>query len=280
MDTASVRARAISVLADLLGTGVHAFATALATSIITDGWLTRRCRDDKSVVRRAAVQLVQVLLEKTTVESGYDPTPLVGLLEERCRDPVMTLRKVACVALTDVLFKYSANDGLWATWIRSVFVLIVDRETAVQEEAVSQTLRVLLHPWTAQTGAANTLCEHGIAALATMEPALLRNFQRIVVAWGKRGNELKKDVVNKMIAFAKAHPLHKGIWLLLCEVFASVPTLGDPAVPLQTWHDHSAIDGHEDLMALVVRALGVVSGKLTNDSASGLISTPKRLLLK
>ena len=77
--------------------------------------LQRRVADEKSAVRRAALQVVESLLmfglsEKAPTSSM---SVLLRLLHERCCDQITGIRKQAITATTAALLKYPEEELLW-----------------------------------------------------------------------------------------------------------------------------------------------------------------------
>jgi len=88
-------------------------------------WLARRASDEKSIVRKAALQVVHVVLNILLAGS---PAPeahaacerasvaLLLIEAERCSDPVMTLRRQALVDWTELILAHPTQAPLWR-WV-------------------------------------------------------------------------------------------------------------------------------------------------------------------
>lgn len=101
-----IRARALTNTAQLLGslTGDSGNSARLwelsgISSVDFNELLWRRCQDDKAVVRKAALLLIT---KSTTIMRGPLDDLLLRTLSSACSDPLVSIRKAAVAALSEV----------------------------------------------------------------------------------------------------------------------------------------------------------------------------------
>ena len=89
--------------------------------------VSARLMDDKSVVRKAAISLVRFVIgfdmeqqPTAATEISEKAKLLIAALEQRFRDPVMTLRKLTVRLMTDLLLDYPAMEEFWRLVERSL----------------------------------------------------------------------------------------------------------------------------------------------------------------
>ncbi|KAF3774527.1 Condensin-2 complex subunit D3 [Nymphaea thermarum] len=100
----------------------------------------RRCVDDKAAVRKAALLLITkstVLLGRVVDES------VVKTIGLACSDPLVSIRKAALSALSEV-FRRFADNWVITEWLRSVPQMILDNESSIQTECENMFLELVL----------------------------------------------------------------------------------------------------------------------------------------
>ncbi|XP_031484623.1 uncharacterized protein LOC116253816 [Nymphaea colorata] len=100
----------------------------------------RRCVDDKAAVRKAALLLITkstVLLGRVVDES------VVKTIGLACSDPLVSIRKAALSALSEV-FRRLADNWVITEWLRSVPQMILDNESSIQTECENMFLELVL----------------------------------------------------------------------------------------------------------------------------------------
>ncbi|CAN6468839.1 unnamed protein product [Victoria cruziana] len=100
----------------------------------------RRCGDDKAAVRKAALLLITkaiALLGRVVDES------VVKTIGLACSDPLVSIRKAALSALSEVLRRFS-DSWVITEWLRSVPQMILDNESSIQAECENMFLELVL----------------------------------------------------------------------------------------------------------------------------------------
>ncbi|KAJ9537063.1 LOW QUALITY PROTEIN: hypothetical protein OSB04_029796 [Centaurea solstitialis] len=174
--TAGIRARALTNFAQLVGylsrneenkTGLMEVIRFGEEGGINDV-LRKRCVDEKAAVRKAAL----VLISKLTAlqgEGGRFDDMLLKIMGMACSDPLVSIRKAAISALSEVQFNLLTylfffeslllfvclpnasstfrkvdNDNVTKEWLCSVPRLIADNESSIQEECENLFLELVL----------------------------------------------------------------------------------------------------------------------------------------
>jgi condensin-2 complex subunit D3 len=101
--------------------------------------LRRRIIDDKCGVRKAAMQVLEILGKLTCLEEAD-----ICLIVERCVDSSVSIRKQAIASLTGLLLEYPTNHTLCIAWVRGVLPLVMDPESSVQERCLDYFEDVIL----------------------------------------------------------------------------------------------------------------------------------------
>ncbi|XP_010269562.1 PREDICTED: condensin-2 complex subunit D3 [Nelumbo nucifera] len=151
---AGIRARALSNLAQVVGfLSADVRSQARLEELVglgnaewqnMDGGLTtllrKRCMDEKAAVRKAAL----LLITKSTALLGRPVDQVVlKTMGIACSDPLVSIRKTAMSALSEVFRKFS-DRGVVIEWLQSVPRLITDNESSIQEECENLFLELVL----------------------------------------------------------------------------------------------------------------------------------------
>uniref|UniRef100_A0A8R7QHL8 Condensin complex subunit 1 C-terminal domain-containing protein n=1 Tax=Triticum urartu TaxID=4572 RepID=A0A8R7QHL8_TRIUA len=103
--------------------------------------LRRRCIDDKAAVRKAALVLITKaigLIGRPVDES------LLTAMGAACSDPLVTIRKAALAAISEVFRKFP-DESVTKEWLQAVPSLMIDSETSIQEECENLFLELVLN---------------------------------------------------------------------------------------------------------------------------------------
>jgi hypothetical protein len=92
----------------------------------------RRANDEKSAVRKAALQV----LEAASMHELYGLNEADALLmHQRCADKVSTVRRQAVLSITALMGRFPAHYPLQGLWLDAVVPLILDNDTGVRDKA-------------------------------------------------------------------------------------------------------------------------------------------------
>ncbi|MCO5568222.1 hypothetical protein L7F22_021918 [Adiantum nelumboides] len=96
--------------------------------------LRRRCFDDKATVRKATL----LLMTKSASLLGRPPDEtMLEAMGSACADPMVSIRKAAMGALSEVMRKFPAETKVVGEWFRSVMPLVLDNESSIYEESLN-----------------------------------------------------------------------------------------------------------------------------------------------
>ncbi|PIK34603.1 putative condensin-2 complex subunit D3-like, partial [Apostichopus japonicus] len=101
----------------------------------------QRAGDEKVGVRKAALQVLENVsqIDKSKLDEGS-----LQVIQERCRDPALSVRKQAMVSCTNLLMKHATNESLQRSWLLEVLPLVVDREPSAQEKCLQLVQEALI----------------------------------------------------------------------------------------------------------------------------------------
>ncbi|CAM6033215.1 unnamed protein product [Sphagnum compactum] len=136
----SVRARSISNLAQAIEvlakeSSYHMHLQTLLGFITRDLGLLmlQRCLDSKAAVRKAAL----VLMKKSASLLGRPPDgDIVEAMGAACGDTMVSIRKSALAALSEVVRRYPLDKRSSSEWLKSALPLALDNEVSLQEECL------------------------------------------------------------------------------------------------------------------------------------------------
>ncbi|EQC40792.1 hypothetical protein SDRG_01862 [Saprolegnia diclina VS20] len=247
----TVRTKAIAGIAALLsfGTGRAAtatheqFASVLAAALTSSAivcptslrsatvhaQLLALCRDrlfdDKTYVRRASLQVLEVLLLRQK-----DPDVL-GDIHGRCADPSIIVRKQAMLTLTTLLTASPTDKDIQVTWNLGVLPLVLDPETTVQTSCLGLVDKILLErllQWP-KKHATDTFVAAVYDQLAHLDSFLIRFLQKAVRLLVQKGDVSAAKLVRHAIDGVRSRDDNKWTvsWVLLDELACRSDVLDD-----------------------------------------------------
>ncbi|KAJ4955714.1 hypothetical protein NE237_012497 [Protea cynaroides] len=102
--------------------------------------LRKRCMDDKAAVRKAALLLIT---KSTSILGESIDEVLLKMMSRACSDPLVSIRKMAITALSEV-FRNFTDESVLTEWLLSVPCLITDNESSIQEDCENLFLELVL----------------------------------------------------------------------------------------------------------------------------------------
>ncbi|XP_012499729.1 PREDICTED: condensin-2 complex subunit D3 [Propithecus coquereli] len=137
--------------------------------------LRKRIRDEKTNVRKSALQVLVSILKHCEVSYMKED---LSILQDRCRDPAVSVRKQALQSLTELLMAQPRCVHIQKAWLRGVVPVVMDCESTVQEKALECLDQVLLqnikHHSKFHTGDDSQVLAWALLALLTTESQGLR----------------------------------------------------------------------------------------------------------
>ncbi|KAG9443799.1 hypothetical protein H6P81_015139 [Aristolochia fimbriata] len=260
--SAGIRARALSNMANVLaflsdnqGKLVLLRNTLGSEKVKLNDLLRRRCKDSKAAVRRATLH---VIMKYTALMSGGVDEVMLKLIGVACSDPLVSIRKAAVSALSEIFRKFS-DSRVVNEWLQAVPRLITDSESSIQEECCSVFQELVLER-VSRIGCAAPITKTGITSitdpqgleseLESIYPGVLTILKgicdgevapyvkKICISLGKK-NQLKPGIAialqniirtSESLWVSYSRPIEKwtappGAWFLLSEVSSFLPKL-------------------------------------------------------
>ncbi|KAH0790040.1 condensin-2 complex subunit D3 [Histomonas meleagridis] len=130
----NVRASSISAISALIpkADSKMCFELGLDDGRLLDH-LEQRIIDEKLVVRKAALNCLKTICERTDHEPGFKLFPLIA---DRLRDRSVTMRQEAANILSSCLVSYHYAPQIVSLWFDSIFPLALDVDTKTQDLAL------------------------------------------------------------------------------------------------------------------------------------------------
>ncbi|XP_058431285.1 condensin-2 complex subunit D3 isoform X2 [Marmota monax] len=103
--------------------------------------LRKRIRDEKTNVRKSAVQVLVNILKHSDILGMEED---LSTLQDLCRDPAVSVRKQALQSLTELLMAQPRCVLIQKAWLMGVIPVVMDCESTVQEKALECLDQLLL----------------------------------------------------------------------------------------------------------------------------------------
>ncbi|XP_078195997.1 condensin-2 complex subunit D3 isoform X2 [Callithrix jacchus] len=196
--------------------------------------LRRRIRDEKTNVRKSAVQVLVNILKHCDVSGMKED---LVILSDRCRDPAVSVRKQALQSLTELLMAQPRSVQIQKAWLQGVVPVVMDCESTVQEKALECLDQLLLqnirhHRQFHNADDGQVLVWALLTLLTTESQELSRYLNKAFHIWSKRG-KFSSTFINNIIS-------HTGMehsapaWMLLSKIAGSSPSL-DYSRIIESW---------------------------------------------
>ncbi|XP_048839839.1 condensin-2 complex subunit D3 isoform X1 [Brienomyrus brachyistius] len=198
--------------------------------------LKRRSSDEKTNVRKSALQALMGLLKHSVIPCTQEN---LAILSDRCRDPAVSVKKKALQCLMDLLAALPGSSLVQMAWLRGVVPAIVDSESSVQEKALECLDQAIIGQIKSGGTYSNQHVSQKLAwdllgLLCGESQDLGRYFSKAFVIWSKQ-NKFPSAFVNHLIS-------HTGLehasaaWLLLSKVSGSCSRLNYGKI-LDAWDE-------------------------------------------
>ncbi|KAF0692662.1 Aste57867_16277 [Aphanomyces stellatus] len=220
--------------------------------------LKERLDDEKKMVRKAALQVLQVLLVK---ERDMD---IVGDIQLKCTDSSILVRKQAMHVLTTLLLKDPTHCGLQNIWNWGILPLVNDPETVVQTSCVELIKQIFLDRlmtwhecYHAQT-AASTTVEAVHDQFGQLDRMLLGFFQAATRLLVKTSKVDVPQIIKRCLHGVTLPEAEASSWVLLDELSPHLlanATVVDCRRLTKLWHDKQDENEHTLRMLRVISAV-------------------------
>ncbi|XP_003795966.1 condensin-2 complex subunit D3 [Otolemur garnettii] len=238
------------------------------------GMLRKRVRDEKTNVRRSALQVLVSILKYCEVSNMTED---LAILRDRCRDPAVSVRKQALQSLTELLMAQPGCVQIQKDWLMGIVPVVMDCESTVQEKALECLDQVLLqnikHHSKFHTGDnSQVLAWALLTLLSTESPGLSRYLNKAFHIWAKK-DKFSPTFINNVIS-------HTGMehsapaWMLLSKIACSSPKLNYTKI-IEAWEKISSQQNpNSNTLGHILCVIGHIAKHLpkgTRDKVIGVI---------
>uniref|UniRef100_A0A8C8ABA8 Condensin-2 complex subunit D3 n=1 Tax=Otus sunia TaxID=257818 RepID=A0A8C8ABA8_9STRI len=256
----------------LLNDGVgHFFLSRLCTGKEVMAILRQRAKDEKTNVRKSALQvLTNILKHKVTLCTAED----LSTLQDRCRDPAVSVRKQALQSITELLVSQPNNALVQKAWLEGVVPVVMDAESTVQEKALDCLDQHLLQHIKCynkfrREDENQALAWDLLTLLASESRELNRYLNKAFHMWSKQ-NKFPSTFINKVMSHVETENAVPA-WMLLAKVAGSSPKL-DYSKIIESWDNVSRQQQmNSDTTGHILCVVGHVAKHLPKSTCERLI---------
>nr|XP_060460370.1 condensin-2 complex subunit D3 [Panthera onca] len=203
------------------------------------GMLKKRIRDEKTNVRKSALQVLVSILKHCDILGMKEE---LLLLQDQCRDPAVSVRKQALQSLTELLMAQPGCVQIQKAWLTGIIPAVMDCESTVQEKALECLDQLLLqnikHYNKFHTGDnSQVLAWALLTLLSTENQELSRYLNKAFHIWSKK-EKFSSSFINNVISYTGTE--HSApAWMLLSKIACSSPKL-DYTKIIESWEKISS----------------------------------------
>ncbi|KAJ7413416.1 Condensin-2 complex subunit D3 [Pitangus sulphuratus] len=237
--------------------------------------LRKRAGDEKTNVRKSALQvLMSILKHEVTPCSAEDLLPL----QERCRDPAVSVRKQSLQSITELLLSQRSNVLVQKAWLNGVVPVVMDAESSVQEKALEYLDQLLLQHIKPSQNFRSDDVKQGLAwdllTLLSSECQELNGYlSRAFSIWSQQ-NKFTSAFIRNLLSHVETERA-VAAWMLLAEVTTSSPRM-DYSEIIESW---DSVSRQQNTSAVITRhvlcAIGHVAKHLPKSTCERLIGNIK-----
>ncbi|XP_070621308.1 condensin-2 complex subunit D3 isoform X1 [Erythrolamprus reginae] len=234
--------------------------------------LRQRAMDEKTNVRKSALQVLTSILKHTVVPCTPEELTTV---QERCRDPALSVRKLALQSVTELLQSQPKNLLMQKTWLVGVIPVVMDCETSVQEKVLECIDHLLLQPlkpchkFTHQDK--DQVLAWDLLTLITKENQELSRYLSKTFHILAQKNRFSSSFINGVISHTETDRA-PAAWMLLAKVAGSSPKL-DYSKIIDAWDSISRQpEANLDTMVHILSVIGSVARHLPGSTQNRLMN--------
>uniref|UniRef100_A0A8C5SPB8 Condensin-2 complex subunit D3 n=1 Tax=Laticauda laticaudata TaxID=8630 RepID=A0A8C5SPB8_LATLA len=237
--------------------------------------LRQRAIDEKTNVRKSALQVLTSILKHTVVPCTQED---LSTVQDRCRDPAISVRKLALQSVTELLLSQPTNLLMQKAWLVGVIPVIMDCETSVQEkvlECIDQLLLQQMKPcqkFTPQDK--DQVLAWDLLTLLTTETQELSRYLSKAFHVLAQKNKFSSSFINGIISHTETERA-AAAWMLLAKVAGSSPKL-DYSKIIDAWDSISKQPkANLETMVHILSVIGSVARHLPSGTQSRLMNDLK-----
>ncbi|KAM4885566.1 condensin-2 complex subunit D3 [Sylvia borin] len=229
-----------------------------------------RAGDEKTNVRKSALQVFVSILKHGVMPCTAED---LGVLQERCRDPAVSVRKQALHSITELLLSQHSDVLVQKAWLNGVVPVVMDAESSVQEKALDCLDQLLLqhikhyNKFRSDDGR-QELAWDLLSLLSSESQELSRYLSKAFLMWSKQNKFTSTFISNVMSHVDTEHS--RAAWMLLAKVAGSSPKL-DYSKIIGSWDSVSrSQNSSSGTVGHVLCVIGHVAKHLPRSSCEGL----------
>lgn len=240
--------------------------------------LRKRIRDEKTNVRKSALQVLVSILKHCDVSGMKED---LSILQDQCRDPAVSVRKQALQSLTELLMAQPRCVQIQTAWLRGLVPVVMDCESTVQEKALEcldqlllQNIRHYSHFHSEDDS--QVLAWALLTLLTTESQELSRYLNKAFHIWSKK-EKFSSTFVNNIISHTGTE--HSApAWMLLSKIAGSSPRL-DYSRIIQSWEKISSQQNpNSNTLGHILCVIGHIAKHLPKSTRDKVTDAVKRKL--
>ena len=198
--------------------------------------IRKRIKDDKVGVRKASLQVFQVLCELTITIDESD----ICLLMERCVDNSVLIRKQAMTCLTEYLIKTPKITTIQTAWIHGVLPLITDPESTVHDKLIDYFDSLIFQ---------KIINEDDDSCWDLLNNMVGESLKYVSIIINKmiKDKRINKSIIKKLEKNIENTNINKGSYLLLSELSNSFANTISHKIIVKEWYKYKESTKEEDI---------------------------------
>ncbi|OCT72259.1 hypothetical protein XELAEV_18035230mg [Xenopus laevis] len=240
--------------------------------------LRYRAGDEKTNVRKSALQVLVNVLKCHLIPCSSED---LSTLQDRCRDPAVSVRKQALTSLTELLLAQPHSVLIQKAWLTGLIPVVLDTESSVQEKALECLDQLLLQSIThykrfKQDDERQKLTWDLLTLLTSESQDLSRYLTKAFHLWSKQ-DKFSSTFITNLISHTETEHTAPA-WMILSKVAGSSPKL-DYTKILQSWERVSRqTDADINTTGHILCVIGHIAKHLPADTRTHLIDHVKSWL--
>ncbi|XP_009467862.1 PREDICTED: condensin-2 complex subunit D3 [Nipponia nippon] len=237
--------------------------------------LRLRAGDEKTNVRKSALQVFMNILKHKVIPCTEED---LSTLQDRCRDPAVSVRKQALQSITELLVSQHNNVLVQKAWLNGVVPVVMDTESSVQEKALDCLDQLLLQHIKCYNkfrseDEKQTLAWDLLTLLTSESQELNRYLTKAFHMWSRQNKFTSTFINNVMSHVETEHAV--AAWMLLAKVAGSSPKL-DYSKIIESWDNVSRQQNmNTDTTGHILCVIGHVAKHLPKSTCERLIDNIK-----
>ncbi|NXW28841.1 CNDD3 protein, partial [Phaetusa simplex] len=237
--------------------------------------LRLRAGDEKTNVRKSALQVFMNILKHKVIPCTAED---LSTLQDRCRDPAVSVRKQALQSITELLVSQHSNALVQKAWLNGVVPVVMDTESSVQEKALDYLDQLLLqhikHYNKFRSEDGKQALAWDLLTLLTSESQELNRYLNKAFHMWSRQNKFTSTFVNNVMSHVETEHAVPA-WMLLAKVASSSPKL-DYSKVIESWDNVSRQQNMSiDTTGHILCVIGHVAKHLPKSTCERLIDNIK-----